>query len=76
MTLWTINSSGAFVGSYPVFGPYDGWTAVGIASGPNGYTHILWTNEDGRMAPWTLNANYELIGNFPVYGPYRYSVPQ
>ena len=71
--LWSIAPDGAFTEN--TFGPYtdDGtprtpWTAKAVATGPDGKSHILWTNPDGRVILWTVDDS----GNFTyqVYGPY------
>jgi len=70
MTPWTLDVNNNLTGNFPVFGPYNGWTAVGISVGANGNSHILWDNSDGRMTPWTLTPSNQITGNYPIYGPF------
>ena len=70
--LWSIAPDGAFTEN--TFGPYtDGtpntpWTAKAVATGPDGKSHLLWTNPNGRVILWSVDDS----GNFTyqVYGPY------
>lgn len=71
--LWNIASDGAFA-IVGVYGPYtDGaarspWSATTLATGPDGLSHLLWTNPDGKDALWLVDG----AGNFKpfIYGPY------
>ena len=75
--LWSIAQDGSF--TYNVFGPYtDGspstpWRAAALATGPDGLSHILWTNPDGKVILWTVDDS----GNFTyaAYGPYNDGSP-
>ena len=76
--LWSLAADGSF--TYHVFGPYtdDGtantpWHAAALATGPDGKSHILWTNPDGRVILWTVDD----AGNFTyaAYGPYQDGAP-
>jgi len=70
--LWSIAQDGTF--TLNGFGPYtDGtpqnkWSATALATGPDGLSHILWNNTDGRVMLWTVddNGSFTLAG----YGPY------
>ena len=70
--LWSVAPDGSHTAS--TFGPYtDGtastpWTAKALATGPDGLSHILWTNPDGRVILW----NVDDAGNFTdaAFGPY------
>ena len=62
--LWDVN---LFTGAYIVVGSYGGfsddgtantvWKAVALATGPDGLSHILWTNADGNTLLWNLDSN-------------------
>jgi hypothetical protein len=39
------------------YGPFDGWTPVGVAVGPTGLSRLLWTYYDGSAAVWLTNEN-------------------
>ncbi len=76
--LWSIAQDGSFTLSG--FGPYtDGapqnvWHATAVATGPDGLSHLLWNNTDGRVMLWTVDdsGNFTLAG----YGPYTDNAPQ
>ena len=61
--LWDVHDDG----SYTVRGDYAGfsddgtagtvWKASALASGPDGRSHVLWHNPDGRTLLWDLDAN-------------------
>ena len=64
-------------GSVPVtagYGPYsDGgslWGAVGISTGPDNVSHLLWRNPDGHDAFWNVSDADGTVGNVTGYGPY------
>ena len=75
--LWSVAPDGSHTEN--TFGPYtDGspgtpWQAAALATGPDGKSHILWTNPDGRVILWTVDD----AGNFTyqVYGPYTDGSP-
>ncbi len=52
------------------FGPFGGWTTLGVSVAPDNNTHVLWDNDDGRMTTWMLDGNGRRLENVPVYGPY------
>ena len=70
--LWSIAQNGSF--TLNGFGPYtDGapqnlWHATAVATGPDGKSHLLWNNTDGRVMLWTVDdsGSFTLAG----YGPY------
>ena len=60
--LWEVNGDGTFTvrGDYAGFSD-DGtantvWKALALASGPDGLSHVLWGNRDGRTLLWDLDA--------------------
>ena len=70
--LWSLAADGSF--TYHLFGPYtDGsastpWHASALATGPDGKSHLLWTNPDGRVILWTVDDSGSF--SYAVYGPY------
>ena len=63
-------------GTVPVavgFGPFaDGsslWHATALATGPDGVSHILWNNPDGKVALWNVPADGSVAG-VTGFGPY------
>ena len=70
--LWNVAQDGSF--TYHIFGPYsDGapntpWYAAALATGPDGLSHILWTNPDGRVILWTVSDSGSFT--YALYGPY------
>ena len=79
MMLWSVAPDGSH--TFNTFGPYsDGgpntpWRAAALATGPDGLSHILWTNPDGRVILWTVSDAGDY--SYAVYGPYSdpYSSP-
>ena len=51
------------------YGPYPGWTATAVATGPDGATHLLWNAADGRVRLWNLSDPDPAATGFS-YGPY------
>ena len=79
VSLWNLDATGSVVTSYN-YGPYtdDGtaatpWYAAALATGPNGLSHILWTNPDGRVILWTVTDSGSFT--YGVYGPYQDGAP-
>ena len=76
--LWNLNS--AFNFTYRVYGPYtDGsastpWGASALATGPDGLSHLLWTNPDNRVILWGVDSAFNFTN--VVYGPYTDGAPQ
>jgi hypothetical protein len=76
--LWTSEDGSASVwlessqgnrGSFR-FGPMAGWSAVDVAAGTAGTTHLLWTHKDESVALWTLDGSGRVLAN-ATFGPYR-----
>ena len=72
---WNVNPDGSY-SLLAGYGPYtDGgsanavWGAVGVSTGPDNVSHLLWTNPDGRAAFWDVDGNGGLMG-LAGYGPY------
>ena len=71
--LWNVDSGFSF--TYGVFGPYtdDGtqatpWHASALSTGPDGLSHILWTNPDNRVILWNVDSAFTF--SYGVYDPY------
>jgi|GEM_PF-481552 len=75
--LWSIAPDGTHTSN--TFGPYsDGapntpWHASALATGPDGKSHILWTNPDGRVILWTVDDAGSF--SYQIYGPYTDGSP-
>ncbi len=63
MALDSVDEAGSSLRTGP-FGPYPGWTARRTASGSDGLTRVLWTNDDGSASLW-------LLGRESNQGAYR-----
>ena len=76
--LWSIAQDGSFglngFGPYTDNAPGNIWHATAVATGPDGVSHLLWNNTDGRVMLWTVDdaGNFSLAG----YGPYTDNAPQ
>ena len=76
--LWSVAPDGTFTlhgfGPYTDGAPQNVWHATAVATGPDGISHILWNNTDGRVMLWTVDdsGNFTLAG----YGPYTDNAPQ
>ena len=75
--LWNVSSDGSRTAS--TYGPYDDgapnsrWHAAALATGPDGLSHLLWTNPDGRVILWTVDEAGAVTDG--VYGPYTDGSP-
>lgn len=78
--LWTIDTvqesatgnNPRFTSSHD-FGPYPGWQATGLTTGPDGADRVLWTHSDGMIALWYIDTQAFTTGTpdkQKVYGPY------
>ena len=76
--LWSIAADGSFTvngfGPYTDGAPQNKWSATAVATGPDGKSHLLWNNTDGRVMLWTVDdsGSFTLAG----YGPYTDGAPQ
>jgi len=63
-----------------LFGPYtDGapntpWNATALATGPDGLSHLLWTNPDNRVFVWGVDSTFHFTN--VLFGPYTDGAPQ
>src|SRR5690242_10584086 len=48
-----IDSSGNVINFFN-YGPFYQWTAIGIATGPDCISRILWINASGKISIWTM----------------------
>ena len=69
---WNVTPSGSVTG-VTGYGPYfDGsnpWIAIGVSTGPDNVSHLVWANTDGHGAFWDLGADGS-IASVTGYGPY------
>ncbi len=76
--LWSVAADGSFTlhgfGPYTDNAPGNVWHATAVATGPDGRSHLLWNNTDGRVMLWTVDdaGTFTLAG----YGPYTDGAPQ
>ena len=66
IALWALDGSGGF--KQNDYGPFPGWSAQAVASGPNGVPRLLWTNTSGQISTWAVDATGGYTHN--EYGPY------
>lgn len=70
--LWNVAQDGSH--TLNTFGPYDDgspntpWHAAALATGPDGLSHILWTDPDGRVILWTVSdaGDYSMRSTAPT----------
>ena len=71
---WDVNALDAptIAGNYPAFNDDASgsttYKAVSISTGPDGVSHLLWTNPDGHAYLWTVQADGSFTPFF--YGPF------
>ena len=71
---WDVNSDGSLViaGNYPAFNDDASgnttYQAIALSTGPDGVSHLLWTNPDGHAYLWTVQADGSFTPTF--YGPF------
>ncbi len=65
-SLWTVESDGSF--QHFEYGPFAGWTAAGLSTGPDGISHLLWRGGDGTLSLWNVDAQGRYA--YRNYGPY------
>ena len=64
------------------YGPFtDGsasnlWAAVGVSTGPDNVSHLLWSNPDGKAAFWTVSDTTGSAAALAGYGPFTDGSPQ
>lgn len=66
IALWDVGAAGGF--SYSLYGPFAGWSAGGLATGPDGSSHIAWTRADGAFSLWGVAPDGTYT--YRNYGPY------
>ena len=71
---WDLNARGAYLvaGTY---GPFNddasgqtAYQAISLSTGPDGVSHLLWTNPDGHTYLWSVNGDGTFTPYF--YGPF------
>ncbi len=65
VSLWDVDTAGRV--TEHIYGPYAGYHATAVATGPDGLSHILWNKSDGTVSLWAVDAS----GNFTfrTFGP-------
>ncbi len=67
-SLWTLDNTGA-LSADTEYGPFAGWTVLGLAEAPGGEVHLLWNHTaDGQVSVWNVNADGTYGSH--QYGPY------
>lgn len=71
-SLWTVEADGSF--RHFDYGPFAGWTAIGLSTGADGVSHLLWRGGDGTLSLWNVDAQ----GGFTYryYGPFAGWTPR
>jgi hypothetical protein len=67
-SVWKVDASGNLV-TQQQYGPFDGWRARAVATGPDNKTHLLWTNDGGAASLYLLDADSVFLSQ-QQYGPY------
>ena len=73
---WSVSDTNGSATALAGYGPYtDGaagslWGAVGISTGPDNVSHLLWDNADGKAAFWAVSSGNGSIGGVTGYGPF------
>ena len=66
-SLWDADF-GTGVFTSPLYGPFGGWSATGIATDEDNVTHILWNHTpDGEASLWNIGSSvtHQEYGPFP-----------
>ncbi len=70
ITLDTIATDGSLEGTLH-YGPYDGWTPLFLATGPDNTSRLLWQRYDGQFALWNVSPAGDYLGDVrlqPLFG--------
>ena len=73
---WDVSDADGSASVLAGYGPFtDGaaqnlWGAVGISTGPDNVSHLLWDNADGKAAFWAVSSGNGSIGGVTGYGPF------
>ena len=69
ISLWTIAADGS-VATQNSYGPYPGWSATALSTGPDNFARVLCTHpSDGLMSLWRVNPSSAALAS-TSYGPY------
>jgi hypothetical protein len=74
VSVWKVDANLNYVDSH-IYGPYDGWTPLGLAVSSNNRTYLLWRNTNGEAAVWWLDQNLN-FGNSVTSDPYYGWIPE
>lgn len=66
IALWTLDGVGGFTQTQ--YGPFSGWAAQALASGPDQIARLLWTRTDGAISTWAVDDTGSYTHQ--EYGPY------
>ena len=66
---WLLNADNTINSTGLSYGPYSGWTAVGLSVGPGSTGRVLWSNTDGSASTWSI-ANNNTATYSPLFGPF------
>ena len=73
---WNVSDTDGTASVKGSYGPFtDGaaanlWGAVGISTGPDNVSHLLWDNVDGKAAFWNVSDADGTATALAVYGPF------
>jgi hypothetical protein len=66
LSIFRISSSGSV--SDKLFGPFPGWTYIGLTTGADGNERISWQSTSGQVSLWSINPSWTVT--YQNYGPY------
>ena len=73
---WNVSDTDGSASGLAGYGPYtDGaaqnlWGAVGVSTGPDNVSHLLWDNTDGSVVFWDVSSASGMASGVAGYGPY------
>ena len=79
---WNVSDGDGSLMVKGVYGPFtDGspnafWGAIGVSTGPDGVSHLLWDNVDGKAAFWNVSSADGSATALAGYGPFTDGSPQ
>ena len=77
---WDVQQDGSFqvlagYGSYTDNGAGNIWDVVGVSTGPDNVSHLLWSNTDNRAMFWNVSNTDGTFNVLAGYGPYTDDTP-
>ena len=70
---WNVTQGGSpsvLAGYGPFFDGSSPWNAVGVSTGPDNVSHLLWTNPNGKAAFWNVSDTDGSAAGLAGYGPF------